>query len=212
MKLPYYYTFTLHSPLSIKEIRARLVASSDPAWKPRKMAPPAHLSLEMRHAPRMDDGGMRKYQKLEVRDWGRKGGTFYPNCFLRAEDRGSYCLVKLKFRPFVLYSIFMAIWTTGMLVGSISIGVETLLHRPLREALFLVMFVPFYAGFWFFHWATYSSEIPKYMKRLREILAVPDDEDPVPPAGQRPQPTGLARPDTGSGYAKAKRPSATSSN
>lgn len=170
MQIPYFYTYTLYTTLSIKEIRAKLVANSDPGWKPRKASPPAHLSLEERHAPQLDDGSLRRYQQLEVLDWGA-GGAMYPNCFLKAEDQGTYCRVKLKFRPFVLYSIFMAIWTTGMLFGSISVTIETLLHRPLKEMLFLVIFIPFYAGFWLFHRVTYSSLLPKYLTRMRGVLS-----------------------------------------
>ena len=200
MKLPYYYTFTLHSPLSIGELRAALVANSDSDWKPRKVATALNPDFDVRYAPRLADVSLRKYQKLEVLD-PVKGGQLYPNCYLRAEERGTYCRIELKFRPFVLYSIFMAIWTTGMLVGSISISVETLLHRPLKEALYLVIFVPFYAFFWLFHWATYSSEIPKYMQRLREILVATDADGPLPLAKASPRYSDAFRPGSGPTFA-----------
>jgi hypothetical protein len=199
MKLPYYYTFTLHSPLSIAELKAALLANSAPGWQPRATAKPTAAGFDARYAPHVADTSLRKYQLLKVVD-PATGARLYPKCYLRAEERGTYCRVQLKFRPVLFLSIFMTIWSSGVLLATFGIGSETLRHHP-EQAGFLLIFLPFYLGFWFFHWATFSSLVPAYRQRLCEILAATDADGPLPLPGRRPQPPGLARPGTGPTFA-----------
>lgn len=199
MKLPYYYTFTLHSSLSIGELKAALVANSAPGWQPRHPAPPIAAGFDTRYAPHVADTSMRKYQMLKLLD-PATGGRLYPKCYLRAEERGTYCRVELKFRPVLFLSVFMTIWSSGVLLATFGIGSDTLQHHP-EQAGFLLIFLPFYLGFWFFHWATFSSLVPAYLQRLREVLVANDAGGPLPIAGHRQQPSELARPGSGPTFA-----------
>lgn len=199
MKLPYYYTFTLHSSLSIGELRAALVANSALGWKPRGTAPPRPAGFDARYAPHVADTSMRKYQLLKLLD-PTTGGRLYPKCYLRAEERGTYCRVELKFRPVLFLSIFMTIWSSGVLLATFGIGSDTLLHHP-EQAGFLLIFLPFYLVFWFFHRVTFSSLVPVYLERLREVLAATDAGGPLPPARPGFGPPAVARPDAGPTFA-----------
>ena len=161
MKLPYYYTFTLHSPLAISDIKAALLANSASGWRPRGGSAPAAVGFDARYAPHVADTSLRKYQLLKLLD-PATGARLYPKCYLRAEEQGPWCEVHLKFRPVIFLSIFMTIWSSGVLLATANIGTDTLLHHP-ADAGVLLLFIPFYAVFWFFHWATYSSMVPKYL-------------------------------------------------
>ena len=189
MQFPYFYTFTLRSPLSIAELKTALQTSSAPGWQPRSGAAPSVIgpAFDARYAPHVADTSLRKYQLLKLLD-PATGARLYPKCYLRAEEQGTWCRVELKFRPVLFFSIFMTIWTSGMLFGTLGIASETLLHHPSQAPVLLVL-TPFYFGFWFFHRVTYSGLIPPYLQRLRELLHATAPDGPLPPAGSsRPQP------------------------
>ena len=199
MKLPYYYTFTLHSPLSIVELKAALVAGSAPGWQPRGSAPAVAPGFDARYAPHVADTSLRKYQLLKLLD-PATGARLYPKCYLRAEERGTYCRVRVKFRPVLFLSVFMTIWSSGVLLATFSIGSDTLLHHP-EQAGALLLLLPFYLMFWFFHRATFSSLVPAYLQQLRELLAATDAGGPLPTARRSRQSDGLARPGSGPAFA-----------
>ena len=199
MKLPYYYTFTLHSSLSIGELKAALVASSAPGWKPRNPAPPAVADFDARYAPHVADTSLRKYQLLKLLD-PATGGRLYPKCYLRAEERGTYCRVQLKFRPVLFLSVFMTIWSSGVLLATFGIGSDTLRHHP-EQAGALLILLPFYLVFWFFHRVTFSSLVPVYLQRLREVLIANDASGSLPPARPGTRPPAVARPGSGPNFA-----------
>lgn len=195
MKLPYYYTFTLHSPLSIGEITAVLLANSYSGWRPRGPAQPVAAGFDARYAPQVADTSMRKYQLLMLLN-PATGGRLHPKCYLRAEERGTYCRVQLKFRPVLFFSIFMTIWSSGVLLATFGIGFSMLQNHPVRAGALLVL-LPFHLIFWLFHWATFSSLVPAYRQRLCEILAATDADGQLPVAGHRQRPD--LRPWPGSG-------------
>ena len=171
MKIPYHYTATLRTRLTVEQLKTIINTNSEPDWKQafklkNDLTAPG---LDWRYVPTVEDKSLKKYRLLQLSE-AATGLPAYPLCYLKIEDTGTYRLVRVKLRPVRFISIFMTIWGSGVLFATYQFLTLPFITGKLSDAVGILFLAPFHLAFWFFHKVGFADDANRYLRFLKEAL------------------------------------------
>jgi hypothetical protein len=171
MTLPYYYTTTLRARLSNTQIASALRANSvDGLQNLAKLKKEvAWNRTDVRYTPEESDDTWKKYRLVKLAD-AATGARLFPKCYFKMEDIGAYRLVQLKFRPVLFISIFMTIWSSGVLLATYAFLTLPFKTGKFSDAVGILLMLPFHLAFWFFHKVIFKDGAKESVLLLKRIL------------------------------------------
>jgi hypothetical protein len=164
MLLPFFYKTTIKTTLTEQQVRDIIVSNTitknGKSFKDKRVKVWNKRQFEVTDKNYLYRAKFKNecFKLYRILDGERN--SFNPLCFGKLYQVGNDRFIKLTFRSAIFVLIFMFIWTSGVVFGTLAIFIGSINDGKYEDALLTpIMLSPFYLGLWFFHRFGFKKEV-----------------------------------------------------